>query len=199
MRRTARSCPTIRAPRRSSKSRARGLFCSGSSRTVSSICFSGACISSTSISAIMAVVPCRSDSGLSGYSLLRDPPNIPLAKNDPLRQLMRGKVSAFAFRKPALNRGHHSHLRYIYDSEKNVTQNIRAESTGVVTAELRQNYIRDISRQKTGDISCWCLRLIMSYGGRNTPKGIRHGGKGLEFRITRQLGGVSRNTPARDA
>ena len=74
------------------------------------------------------------------------------SRSGPLRQLMRREAFAFALKKTALNRGHHSRLRYIYDSGKNVTQNIRVESNRVVTGGLRQIYIRDIYRHKTGDI-----------------------------------------------
>src|ERR1051326_7795637 len=44
--------------------------------------------------------------------------------------------------------------RYIYDSKKNVTQNLAAACLIAFTCGTHQTYTRDISRHKTGDISC---------------------------------------------
>ena len=54
---------------------------------------------------------------------------IPHAKNDPLRQLMRGPQFEFALlQKPQQTCTSARPVRYIYDSERNVTQNIRVRS-----------------------------------------------------------------------
>jgi hypothetical protein len=44
--------------------------------------------------------------------------------------------------------------RYIYDSKRNVTQNIAERFMKAQRKPAHQIYTRDISRHKTGDISC---------------------------------------------
>jgi len=44
--------------------------------------------------------------------------------------------------------------RYIYDSKRNVTQNIAERFMKSRRMRTHQIYTRDISRHKTGDISC---------------------------------------------
>src|SRR5947207_16013041 len=94
MRRTARSCPTMRAESRSSKSWARGLFCSGSRKTVPMVLFS----LSNSISEIMLVLLACARAfyrcPLVARPLLTAFIN---ARHDPLNILMRRLLDSFAF------------------------------------------------------------------------------------------------------
>ena len=72
-----------------------------------------------------------------------------------------------------------SRIRYIYDSKRNVTQNVRVNREEVDARVSRRIYIRDISRHKTGDISCMSPRALICAGEETTPKGIACGGKRL--------------------
>jgi len=63
----------------------------------------------------------------------------------------------FLFKKAELKRTTDPRTRYIYDSERNVTQNIRGGSARSFSAPSCQNCLYDISRQKQADILLLCV------------------------------------------
>ena len=100
---------------------------------------------------------------------------IPYAKNAPLDPLMRDRVFEFASSKAHIIATSCRRIRYIYDSERNVTQNIRYRSRLFFLSEPEKPTHHDISWHNTADISCSCLGDFGASLGRaekSTPKGI---------------------------
>src|SRR5712664_996142 len=114
----------MRAPRRSSKSWARGLFCSGSRKTVSSICTSGASIAFLS-SAITFFFLAATIYFAAAWILQPEP----MQRAIRCERLMREEASEFLSQ--TTERDHDQLIRYIYDSERIVIQNISGRSNGV--------------------------------------------------------------------
>src|SRR5437879_6352414 len=110
MRRTARSWPTMRASRRSSKSCALGLFWSGSRKTVSSNFLSGVAIVRIQYHGFHPYFQLPWAVGSSRGSSY--------AKSDPLSQLMRGVISAFALAGFSLNPQRFAYAIYTTDTQK---------------------------------------------------------------------------------
>src|SRR5262249_15902575 len=92
------------------------------------------------------------------FAVAADPPRHLYAKNDPLRRLMHEQGFTFPSRGIVRSRALERRLRYIYDSNKNVTQNIAADICVELKADSSRTFIPDTYRHKTADISCiWRL------------------------------------------